>query len=102
LNLLDNALKFSPADMPVEVRVTGGPGDNTVLIEVADRGPGIPESHLARVFERFFTTDADRSGTGLGLAIVQSVAEGLGGSVSVTSAVGEGTRFTLRLPARAS
>ena len=100
LNLLDNALKFSPPGSKVEVRVTGRAGDSFVTIEVADHGPGIPPANLPRVFERFFTTDADRSGTGLGLAIVKSVVEALGGTVSVHSVVGEGTRFSVRLPAR--
>jgi two-component system sensor histidine kinase ChvG len=100
LNLLDNALKFSPPGEPVLVRVSGRPGDGFVSIDVSDRGGGIPEQHSGRIFERFFTTDADRSGTGLGLAIVKSVAEALGGTVGVCSALGEGTRFTLRLPAR--
>lgn len=101
LNLLDNALKFSPPGVPVVVRVSGRAGERFVTIEVEDRGTGISEPNLARIFERFFTTDADRSGTGLGLAIVKSVVEALGGSVAVESRVGEGTRFTLRLPARA-
>ena len=101
LNLIDNGLKFSPVGVPVTVQVSGRAGERFVTITVEDRGSGIPESHLPRVFERFFTTDADRSGTGLGLAIVKSVVEGLGGSVLVSSKVGQGTRFTLRLPAHA-
>jgi two-component system sensor histidine kinase ChvG len=101
LNLLDNALKFSPPGVPVVVQVSGRAGEPFVSIAVEDRGSGIPEPHLARIFERFFTTDADRSGTGLGLAIVKSVVDALGGSVLVHSTVAEGTRFTLRLPARA-
>jgi len=99
-NLLDNALKFSPPAVPVIVRVDGRAGEPFVSISVEDRGSGIPEPHLARIFERFFTTDAERSGTGLGLAIVKSVVEALGGSVSVHTVLGEGTRFSLRLPAR--
>jgi len=101
LNLLDNALKFSPPGVPVSVQVEGRAGEPFLTIAVEDRGCGIPEPHLTRIFERFFTTDADRAGTGLGLAIVKSVVEALGGSVEVRSAVGKGTRFTLRLPARA-
>ena len=105
LNLLDNALKFSAPSVPVVVRVRGRPGDGFVSIEVEDHGIGIPEANVARIFERFFTTDAERSGTGLGLAIVKSVVEALGGSVSVQSKQSSppnpgqgGTRFTLRLP----
>lgn len=102
LNLLDNALRFSPNGVPVVVRVRGRAGERFVSITVEDRGPGIPEPNLDRIFQRFFTTDADRAGTGLGLAIVKSVVESLGGSVRVCSRVGEGTQFTLRLPAQAS
>jgi two-component system, OmpR family, sensor histidine kinase ChvG len=99
LNLLDNALKFSPPGVPVIVQVSGRARERFVTITVEDRGIGIPEANLSRIFARFFTTDADRSGTGLGLAIVKSVALALGGSVDVHSALGQGTRFTLRLPA---
>ncbi|HEY3255959.1 MAG TPA: HAMP domain-containing sensor histidine kinase [Polyangiaceae bacterium] len=100
LNLLDNALKFSAPGVPVSVQVSGRAGERFVTIAVEDRGSGIPEANISRIFERFFTTDADRSGTGLGLAIVKSVVEALGGSVEVRSVVGEGTRFIVRLPAR--
>ncbi len=102
LNLLDNALKFSPPGSPVLVRVSGRPGEGSVRIEVEDSGPGIPEQDLARIFERFFTTDADRSGTGLGLAIVKSVVEALAGTVTVVSSPGQGACFCIRLPARAA
>ena len=100
LNLLDNALKFSPAAGTVMVAVTGRPAEGFVEIAVSDQGPGIPERDLTRIFERFFTTDAERCGTGLGLAIVQSVVLALGGSVTVRSELGRGTQFRVRLPAR--
>ncbi len=99
LNLIDNALKFSAAGNQVEVTVSGRPSERFVTLEVRDYGPGVPEANRARIFERFFTTDADRSGTGLGLAIVKSVVEALGGTVSVEPASPQGTRFKLRLPA---
>ena len=67
-------------------------------LSVEDRGPGIPEENLPRLFERFFTTDAERNGTGLGLAIVRAVARAHGGDVEVRSAPGEGATFTLLLP----
>jgi two-component system sensor histidine kinase ChvG len=102
LNLIDNALKFSAPGSPVCVAVVGRPGEGFVSVTVSDQGPGIPHPHLPRIFERFFTTDADRSGTGLGLAIVKSVVEALAGSVSVESSPGQGTRFCMRLPARSA
>ena len=100
LNLLDNAQRFSPEGKAVSLTVSGpGPGaDATVTLRVADEGPGIAPEHVPRVFERFFTTDADRDGTGLGLAIVKSVAAAHGGSVSFQSEPGRGTCFELRLP----
>lgn len=98
LNLLDNALRFSPEGQPVRVSVSGPDEDGTLCIQVTDRGPGIPPEHAPRVFERFFTTDAERDGTGLGLAIVQSVAVAHRGSVTFRNVAEGGTCFELRLP----
>jgi two-component system, OmpR family, sensor histidine kinase ChvG len=97
LNLLDNALRFSPASEPVMVQVSEQEPDQLVIC-VADRGPGIEPANLTRVFDRFFTTDADRDGTGLGLAIVKAVATAHGGTVSVESTPGQGARFRLVVP----
>jgi two-component system sensor histidine kinase ChvG len=97
LNLLDNALRFSPPGEPVVVHASERAPDELV-IRVTDRGPGIEPRNLARVFDRFFTTDAERDGTGLGLAIVKAVATTHGGTVSVESSPGEGATFTLALP----
>jgi two-component system, OmpR family, sensor histidine kinase SenX3 len=78
------------------------PGDGWADIVVRDRGIGIPQQDLERVFERFYRVDKARSrvtgGTGLGLAIVRNVARTHGGEVHVTSREGEGSTFTLRLP----
>jgi two-component system, OmpR family, sensor histidine kinase ChvG len=98
LNLLDNALRFSPDGAPVRVVVKGDPDGRELGISVVDRGPGVPEAHRARVFDRFFTTESDREGTGLGLAIVSSVAHAHGGSVEVDETSGGGATFTMRLP----
>ncbi len=100
LNLIDNALKFSPPVRPSKSLCTGSPAKALSRSRSAIDGPGIPEQQLPRIFERFFTTDADRSGTGLGLAIVNSVVLAHAGTVSVESSLGQGTRFCVRLPAR--
>jgi two-component system sensor histidine kinase ChvG len=99
INLLDNAVRFSPAGSPVILTAEGGPPALVYRIFVKDSGPGIPESNLDRIFDRFFTTDADRDGTGLGLSIVRSVVEAHGGRVTVKSPPGEGATFTIELPA---
>jgi signal transduction histidine kinase len=77
--------------------------DGEVVLSVSDTGPGIPQRDLPRIFERFYRTDRARSretgGTGLGLSIVRHVVENHGGRISVTSELGRGTRFEVRLPA---
>jgi two-component system sensor histidine kinase SenX3 len=99
-NLLDNALRHTPKGGTIEVRMSTLGGE--AVVEVADNGEGIPQRELPRIFERFYRVDAARAratgGTGLGLAIVKHVAERHGGSVSVQSELGAGSRFRLRLP----
>ena len=99
-NLIDNALKYADGASPVTVTVE--PGDGWADVIVRDRGIGIPQPELERVFERFYRVDKARSrdtgGTGLGLAIVRNVARSHGGEVLVSSREGEGSTFTLRLP----
>jgi two-component system sensor histidine kinase SenX3 len=106
-NLVDNAVRYSPPDTGVAVAVRRedhGAGE-IVEVTVTDEGLGIPEADLERIFERFYRVDAARSretgGTGLGLSIVKHVALGHGGEVTVWSAEGSGSTFTLRLPAAA-
>ncbi len=102
VNLIDNAIKFSPSGGLVEVALEQLPGENT--ISVRDEGPGIGREHLSRLFERFYRVDKARSrdlgGTGLGLSIVKHIAQAHGGSVSVESVVGEGSTFRIHLPRR--
>jgi two-component system sensor histidine kinase ChvG len=98
LNLLDNAVRFSPAGVPVEVEAAGTGA--MLILTVRDRGPGISPANLPRIFDRFFTTDAGKDGTGLGLAIVKAVVEAHGGDVRVESVQGEGATFALSLPVR--
>ncbi len=99
-NLVDNALKYTPAGGRIQVR-WWAQGD-AVCLEVQDTGIGIAERDLARIFERFYRVDRARSrelgGTGLGLAIVKHLAQAMHGSVAATSRLGQGTTFTVRLP----
>ena len=100
LNLVDNALKYSEQGekITVEAFVTG----TEIVIEVQDWGCGIGSEHLPRLFERFYRIDQARSrqmgGTGLGLAIVKHIVQEHGGSVSVNSTLGKGSRFSIHLP----
>jgi two-component system sensor histidine kinase SenX3 len=100
-NLIDNGIKYSEAGGVVTVAATTVA--DRVEVSVADRGVGIPQRDLERVFERFYRVDRARSratgGTGLGLSIVRHVAANHGGSVRVTSVEGEGSTFVLDLPA---
>ena len=100
VNLLDNAINYSKAGSTVWIEAAHDGSE--LLIAVRDQGVGIPQQHLPRLFERFYRVDKARSrdhgGTGLGLAIVKHIALVHGGRVSVTSAVGKGSTFTLQLP----
>jgi len=99
-NLLDNALRHTPARGTVVVRLDAT--ESRALLQVADTGEGIPAGELPRVFERFYRVDKARArrtgGTGLGLAIVSHVAEAHGGTVRVDSELGRGSTFTVTLP----
>jgi two-component system, OmpR family, phosphate regulon sensor histidine kinase PhoR len=99
-NLLDNALRHTPAKGTVHVRLEAAEG--RAVLQVADTGEGIPAGELSRVFERFYRVDKARArqtgGTGLGLAIVRHVAEAHGGTVRVDSELGRGSCFTVSLP----
>jgi signal transduction histidine kinase len=97
-NLIDNAVKYSSAGDHVDVEVSSRNG--AVLVDVSDRGPGIPSDQHRLIFEKFGRVRSAhmRPGTGLGLFIARSIAEAHGGSVEVRSAPGEGSTFTLTLP----
>jgi two-component system, OmpR family, phosphate regulon sensor histidine kinase PhoR len=103
VNLLENAITYSNRES--RVWVTAHQEDDLLVIAVRDQGIGIPQDHLDRIFERFYRVDKARSrergGTGLGLAIVKHIAQVHGGQVLVTSVVGQGSTFTLRLPLHA-
>jgi PAS domain S-box-containing protein len=100
LNLLTNADKYTPADLPIDVFVTQQ--DRAAVISVRDRGEGIPLEHQTRIFDRFFRvsdgTGSRRPGTGLGLYIARSLVEAMSGRIWVDSEVGVGSTFSFSLP----
>jgi two-component system sensor histidine kinase KdpD len=97
-NLLDNALKYSPADQPIEVHA--GVTDGRLELQVADRGIGIPPEDLTRVFDKFYRVQRPNgvSGTGLGLAICKGIVEAHRGEIAAANRDGGGTVITVALP----
>jgi two-component system phosphate regulon sensor histidine kinase PhoR len=100
VNLLDNAIKYSDPQKTVQLEALYA--GKEVRIRIEDHGIGIEKKHLSRLFERFYRVDKARSralgGTGLGLAIVKHIAQAHGGQVTVQSALGTGSTFTIHLP----
>ncbi len=100
LNLLDNAIKYSPDNAAIGIRLKKGE-NHTAVIEVVDRGSGIPREHRAKIFERFYRVDKSRSremgGSGLGLAIAKWAVEAQGGEIQVESKEGKGSTFRIIL-----
>lgn len=98
LNILDNAVKYTPENGSISVEVARV--GQSVAVTVADTGMGIPEEDLPRIFDRFYQADKSRSsaGFGLGLSISRSIIEAHGGTVTVESRQGEGTVFCITLP----
>jgi signal transduction histidine kinase len=103
-NLLDNALKFTPAGGRVAVQLGVDAPRNAIVFSVSDSGPGIREVDLPHVFDRFFqghrprSVPSEKRGTGLGLSICQAIVQAHDGTIEVDSEVGVGTCFTVRLP----
>jgi signal transduction histidine kinase len=97
-NLIDNAVKYTPAGGRVDVEVARE--GHSALLRVRDTGPGIPADELPRIFDRLFRGDTSRAerGLGLGLSLVKAIVEAHGGSVEVESDSGRGSVFTVRLP----
>jgi signal transduction histidine kinase len=98
MNLVENAVKYSPAGGEVDVRAWAENG--RVMVAVEDRGPGIPHEQQGLIFEKFGRANVGggKPGSGLGLFIARSIAEAHGGTLKVRSAQGQGTTFTLELP----
>jgi signal transduction histidine kinase len=101
LNLLENALKYTPGEKRILVRASDD-GNGSILFSVQDNGIGIPQREKRRIFRRFYRVDQrlsrETSGVGLGLSIVELIVRGHRGSVTVQSAPGAGSTFTLRVP----
>jgi two-component system sensor histidine kinase KdpD len=99
VNLVTNALKYSPPSEHVDIALAARGG--AVTLTVRDRGPGIPREEQGRVFERFYRARAAvrKEGLGLGLYISRLLTEQMGGTISLESAQGKGTAFTVALPA---
>ena len=102
LNIVENALKYTPEGSSIEVRLADLSDNGMARIEIADNGPGLAEQHLQRVFERFYRVDAGRSravgGTGLGLAIVKHMVVAMGGRVGAKANTERGAIFWFELP----
>ncbi|NJP10869.1 MAG: HAMP domain-containing histidine kinase [Leptolyngbyaceae cyanobacterium RU_5_1] len=100
INLIDNAVKYSNADQPIELNLEQV--GQQAIIQVRDRGLGIPLQDQSRIFERFYRVDETRArstgGHGLGLAIVKTLVEGMGGTIAVRSKPREGSEFAIVLP----
>jgi signal transduction histidine kinase len=102
-NLIENAIKYTPSGG--HVRVEGEAEAEQVILRVRDDGPGIPPADQPYLFDKFYRASNvpdDLSGTGLGLSIVKSIVDNHGGRIWVESKLGEGTTFTVVLPAPAS
>jgi two-component system sensor histidine kinase ChvG len=99
-NLLDNAVSFTPNGK--RIVVTSRREDGTIVVRIADEGPGIPDENLGRIFDRFFTYRPDHPPThrhtGLGLSIVKAIVEGYGGNVTAANDVRGGAVFEVRIP----
>jgi two-component system sensor histidine kinase KdpD len=97
LNLLDNALKYTPSGSPISITATAT--DQAVYVEVADHGPGLPPGEETRIFEKFYRASAPTSrGTGLGLAICRGVIRAHGGRIWAQNLPEGGVAFFFSLP----
>ena len=102
VNLIDNALKHSPPQSTVTVALAFIPHTSSLILSVADHGPGIPPDEHGKIFERFYRRGSElrreTPGVGIGLSIVKHIVEAHGGRVRVESDVGKGSRVLIELP----
>jgi signal transduction histidine kinase len=98
LNVIDNALKYSPDGSPVEIEASCI--GNKVRVSVRDHGYGIPKEDLGRIFDKFYRVQRAQnvSGTGLGLSISKNIIEAHGGHINAESILGQGATFIIELP----
>ena len=99
MNIIQNAIKFSPENAVIEVRVFA---TDTATVEITDHGIGMDDATVKRIFDRFYQADRSRKqeGVGLGLCLVKRILDMLGGTVSVDSRPGEGSTFRIHVPFR--
>ena len=97
INIIQNAIKFSPDESEIEVRVFR---EGNAIVEIQDHGCGMTEEAQKRIFDKFYQADKSRKqeGVGLGLSLVKRIVDMMGGTITVTSAVGEGSTFRVELP----
>ena len=97
VNIVQNAIKFSPAESDIEIRVFR---DGNAIVEIQDHGCGMTKDAQQRIFDKFYQADKSRKqeGVGLGLSLVKRIVDMMGGSITVTSAIGEGSTFRIELP----
>jgi two-component system phosphate regulon sensor histidine kinase PhoR len=101
INLLDNAIKFSPPQTTVTTRLTTDPTSNKIHLSIIDQGPGIPLSEHTRIFQRFYRPGnelrRETQGTGIGLSLVKAIADAHHATITLTSTPPQGSTFTLSL-----
>ena len=98
MNLVQNAFDATAGREGARLSIDGRLDETTIVVELADNGPGIDPEHLGKIFDPFFTTKPIGKGTGLGLSISYAIVEHHGGGLTADNAPGGGARFTLRLP----